>query len=82
MSCDESKKEDLQIRLSNTLPFKEQWKQNLIYSNTDYCSKCRKHYKGTSCKHITDIALKTKLPNAGINYKQDVMLIKDSCRDM
>jgi hypothetical protein len=26
--------------------------------------------------------LKTKLPNAGINYKQDVMLIKDSCRDM
>lgn len=46
MSCDESKKEDLQIRLSNTLPFKEQWKQNLIYSNTDYCSKCRKHYKG------------------------------------
>ena len=45
MSCDESKKEDLQIRLSNTLPFKEDWKRNLKYSTTNYCNKCRKQYK-------------------------------------
>jgi hypothetical protein len=82
MSCDESQKEDLSVRLNNYSKFTEAWKQDLKQSTTSWCQGCRKKYKKDTCEKVTEEAKisKRRLPNH--TYKDDVDTLKDICDDM
>jgi len=82
MSCDETKVEDINIRLQNYSVFNEPHKKNLIKSKSKWCNECNFNYKNKTCKKVSDVAKKYKLQSPSDTYIEDVKSLEKMCKNM
>ena len=82
MSCDETKVEDINIRLQNYDSFKEPHKKNIIKSKSRWCNDCNFNYKNNTCKKVSDIAKKYKLQRPNDTYIKDIKSLGKMCKNM